>query len=158
MFNKSIFSAALILASTSAFAVPQDLTFDVVANVPTTSMSLTPQGGWTSIALPYDVLNTRLRAATKQLDVRTDGSKDLEAWLQTTGAMQNGSGDNIDLAVSINSVALGVGQANKVTILPAPVTTAPVIDLIPITVTPATGTHLAGNYNGQLTVVYDLAP
>lgn len=157
MFNKTIVAAALLVSS-SAFAAPQDLTFDVSADIPTANLSLTPNGGWTSIAMTYDITKSQLNAATKQLDIITDGSKDLEAWLQVPGEMRSGSGDIIDLKVSIKNVELGVGNAAKKIIYPAPAGNTAVTDIIPITVTPATGTHPAGRYDGQLTVIYDLAP
>lgn len=158
MLNKTTVAAAVLLVSSSAFAVPQDLTFEVTANVPSANLSLTPDSGWSSIALPYDVVNTRLLPASKNLRATTNGSKDLEAWLMSSASMMNGTGDNITLDVAINDVDLGVGQASKQVILPAPTTVAPVDTLIPVTVTPASGTHSEGSYSGQVTVVYDLAP
>lgn len=155
MFKKTIVSGVL-LASSSAYAVPQDLTFDVMANIPSSIMSLTPNGGWTSITMSYDINNRQLNAATRMLDIRTDGSRDLEAWLQSVGEVRNGSGDAIAVMVSINGATMGVGQADKELVYAKPSTPGAVADIIPVTVTPAPGPHPAGSYNGQMTVVYDV--
>lgn len=157
MINKITLSAAALLASSTAFAAPQNLTFEVVANVPSPTLSLTPQGGWGTMSLPYNIADNSLRAASNNLDIVTDGSTDVEAWLSSTTTIENGSGDKIDLGVSIANKPLSVGAPGKVTIYPASTggTPTPVNDIIPITVTPAAGPHLPGNYNGYVTVVYD---
>ncbi|MFG0884956.1 CS1 type fimbrial major subunit [Vibrio sp. CJQ_6] len=157
MFKHVVKFSALTIALCSvgtAYATP--LEFDVKANVPANTFYVVKEGSWVDMNLTYDPVNGQF-VTNSSNGLRAHNSVgSIDAYLSAVPEMLHGNGtDSVALEVSVNSKALGVGQANAVEVLTAAEASTQNGLVVPLSVGSPDTNVVAGDYSGRVIMMFD---